>query len=105
MVLLLGSLTSATFCCTSKHDTLLLPAQGYAERKVLLLGAVLAAVKAIHSAAAKQERARLHSACRQVGCCGVCLSYVCSTVVCEGIVVCVAGSCVRLHVGWRWLQQ
>jgi hypothetical protein len=40
--------------------------QGFAERKVLLLGSVLAAVKAIHTAAAKQERVRLHSACRQV---------------------------------------
>jgi hypothetical protein len=41
--------------------------QGFAERKVLLLAAVLSAVRAIHTAAAKQERAKLHSACRQVG--------------------------------------
>jgi hypothetical protein len=41
--------------------------QGYAERKVLLLCDVVRASKELHAAGAKQERAKVQAACRQVG--------------------------------------
>jgi hypothetical protein len=40
--------------------------QGYAERKVLLLCDVVKAARELHAAGAKQERAKLQAACRQV---------------------------------------
>ena len=45
--------------------------QGYAERKVLLLCDVVRAAKELHAAGAKQERAKVQAACRQVGLVGV----------------------------------
>lgn len=40
--------------------------QGYAERKVLLLCDVVKAAKELHTAGAKQERAKLQASFRQV---------------------------------------
>jgi hypothetical protein len=50
---------AAAGCCV------LLP-QGYAERKVLLLVDVVRAVRELHAAGAKAERAKVTAACRQV---------------------------------------
>lgn len=46
--------------------------QGYAERKVLLLIDAVRAVRAIHQAGVKQERAKIENAWRQVCVCVVC---------------------------------